>query len=388
MMRRTYDVIARAIRRLLLQPKWAKAIVRRSGIRPGGGVGEDFTYYYRLPPGGRPGDGIYKLHEPPDTDHDDFLARHAVGWRGPGHPRLHQGLVNLSSSSGPPCSARIYSAQNLRESALRSGIDNQNRFGYAHDMWRSDSSGSGGVTTSWWWRRAKTPDDGGYWSSIPSSYFPTNSWWRLSPWESEGGLGLGKVIMGGPERSAYSGFCRIVAYITRADHDYQLRLLWTIKGGANSASSIPELVIPMGRFTGRYISDWIPATVYFDADPSSGTNYQPRTFDAPRWSTEAGTFTNVLVHSAQSQETRVRVEHGAARPNDPTYTRPVGTPAQLSSGEGPLCIPFIEVEQKTIYHPPGVWEIQNADTIEEWRKTEMQRLIDAGQWPYPTSWPV
>lgn len=406
---RTYQSIRDLIKETLLLPKWVEAVVRRSLIRPGGGVADlFFEYFYRLPPGGRPGDALTKLQEPPSTNQNDFLARHAVGWRGPGTPR-HLGTDSSWSykGQGPPCSTRVYSAQHLRDNALLSGVDNQNKFGYSYDLWADDATGSGdGTINSWWYRRAiNLPNapvgsgDGGYWGN-PNQPLDADGQFPLQTWGSNkagrllrartsqgqaGAIGEVSPVGGSRERMAYSGWARIIAYITRAEHNYRLVLTYS-EEGTEPPEETPKFArhfIPMGQFTGRFVSDWLPATYWLRSGTTGNFTYTRYTLERPAWGPDLSNIfqTTGYIQNVPDQETLVNVEHSA------TTGRPVGTPDQLASGSGPLCIPFIEVEVKTLYNPQGVWEVQNANTPEEWRKTEMQRRIEAGEWPYPTSWP-
>lgn len=221
--RKTYDEILELIKNKLLEVKIARAIVRKSGVRPGasgsgGGGGDGSENLFR---GGDPFDAIVKLSA---TDYD-------VGWR-------KNGLGPVSTfNSGPPCNLRLFSFTRLRDSLLRSGTSNSGRFGYAFDRHVQKTATVSGGGTARWYERS--------WVGTSRQSFDSQDY-------------ADRILDVAKDQA------RVIYYITKADFDYviTLNLDPAHTGGSHTITGA-------SGETGRKVSDWFDIPHLAVHDPAA-----------------------------------------------------------------------------------------------------------------------
>lgn len=302
--RKTYDEILELIKRKLLEVAIARAIVRKSGIRSGSAGGGDGGGG-ALATGGDPWDVITKLS---NTDFD-------VGWRKGGFgPDMAQ-----KWNSGPPCNLRSLSFTRLRDSLLRSGVDNDSRFGYAFDVYKLI------LTDNTYFVRA-----GAWAEATPRPLFDVDSIPDVP--------GVIADPLTDDIIDVVKDQARIIAYVTKADFPYTFKLSLE-RYPALGTNPITYTIDRTG--TGRFVSDWYNFPAY---DPAS----QDSSFGTSRPYGDG--FTTATIEATE---------------DDPTVS--ASSYEELQEGIGPLCCPFFEIEVRTVYYAESSYWIQDEYTPEDYR---------------------
>lgn len=303
MFRRTYDEILELIKLKLLDTAIARDIVRKSGVRPEGAGGG------QLANSGEPWEVITKLS---DTDFD-------VGWRKGGlGPYMAQKF-----NSGPPCNLRTLSFTRLRDSLLRSGTDNDSRFGYAFDPHQFHSEDGGYFTRS-----------GGWIGTSVGNFFDEQTFTDIPGFVAD--PVTDNVIQVVKDQA------RFITYVTRADFPYTFKL--TLR--REPAVGTNPITYSLNRTgTGRLVSDWYDFPAY---DPDS---HDPSFGIRPY----GDGFATASIEATDE---------------NPTVT--ASSYAELQEGAGPLCCPFFEVEVRTVYHAESSYWIQDEYTPEDYRVAQWE----------------
>lgn len=303
----TYNQILRMIKGRLLDAQVARDIVRKAGLIPGQGS-------ENLAGNGEPWDVITKLS---DVDFD-------VGWRKGGlGPEMSQ-LFN----SGPPCNLRTLSFTRLRDSFLRSGTSNASRFGYGFDAM--------GLFND--------PD---YPFPDPTSYFLRSLGWigstvaDLFDTETFTDLGIVAEPITDDVILVTKDQARFISYVTRAEFPYTFKLTLD----RFPQTGLDPITYTANRTgTGRFVSEWYDFPEY---DP----DLRQPSFGLERPYGHA--FTTASIEATEDIP-------AAEQPN---YE-------ELQEGVSPLCMPFFEVEVRTVYYAESSYWVQDDYTPEEYRVTQ------------------
>lgn len=246
-----------------------------------------------------------------DTDFD-------VGWRKLGlGPDMQQAW-----NSGPPCNERVISFTHLRDSALRSGVSNSSRFGYSFDMHTFRTAGLGLFLNRFrhWLERE--------WSAATvSSLFQ-------------------QTRVRDVTRNVAKDQARIIAYVTKADFPFTFTL--ALERHVVFSLTPATYDIPVSG-TGRLVSGW------YDLPAYDTSVYPPEWGDRPFGDATA----SVLIK---------------ATPPDPAVTIPTTHP-QLREGTGPIGLPFLEVEVRTVYYPESSYWIQDGYTPADYRIAQWENEV-------------
>lgn len=263
--------------------------------------------------GGEPWEAITKLSE---TDYD-------VGWRKLGvGPEMGQ-LFN----SGPPCNQRIMSFTYLRDSLLRSGTSNSSRFGYSFDWHLSQTAGSG-------------------------AFFDRVRLWGERDWRAVVNLPLfASTRVRDNSILVAKDQARIIAYITKADFGYTFTLALartdTFIGLDPSEYNTYDIA---HSGTGRFISDWYDLPDYDASTQPAEWGYRP------------------------FGDATASVSIRATTPDPPSLSIPTTHP-ELREGTGPIGMPFLEVELRTVYYPESSYWIQDDYTPEDYRVAQWENEV-------------
>lgn len=351
----TYDEILELIKKTLLRTDVARAIVRRAGARPGDGSAASGVTG-KLPPGGSPWWALTKMS---DEDFD-------VDWRplGFGSRYLKDVDGGWVTESGPPCNMRILSWSRLRDSKLRSGVDNADRFGYAFDPYLTKARSPSGAIVDFWYERDPNWAFFGKWVEL---FDRTVMRWHADPTSyalGQWGVGSQTTSQKFPidrAETAAKTEGRLIIYVTRAEWPYTIHLSWgpqTFPQEVTGPSATNVHYFFERTGTGRFVSDWLPIGILGVPEGVPGTIPQTDGTLA-----KAGRAINAFVRVAP---TAVRAEPS----NDPTLAVIPTAPwdyYQLQEGIGPLCIPFCEVEVRTTFTPSATYSVQDQYTPEQYR---------------------
>lgn len=319
--RRTYDEILELIKKQLLSTPLARAIVRKSGVRPGSSTsGEDGEPGF-LFASGDPWDAIVKLS---DTDYN-------VGWRKNGIGP-EDGLLPDVGNSGPPCNLRALQFLRLRDSLLRSGTSNGDRFGYAFDRHGRHTQEIAGPSFGFYYERQ---DYGG------ASQYNLDYQGRFVV-----GSGTNRDII--DEVNSFTGpQARVIAYITRADFPWTINLRLLLSTSATP--TVPATHLINGTGTGRVVSDWLDF-------PAFNTSLNP------------GYLADKIWGNGDAFAWIDATDDSSIGPVPTTYD-------ELREGAGPLCCPFLEVEVRTLYYAERSYWIQDEFTPDEYRVAEWETEV-------------
>lgn len=301
----TYNQILRMIKARLLDAQVARDIVRKAGLIPGQSA-------ENLAGNGDPWDVITKLSE---VDFD-------VGWRKGGlGPEMSQAF-----NSGPPCNLRTLSFTRLRDSYLRSGTSNALRFGYGFDAYSlfDDPDHPGPNATSFFKR------DGGWVGSTVADLYDTETFFD--------DLGIVAEPITDDVILVIKDQARFICYVTRAEFPYTFKL---------TLDRFPQIGLDPITYTvnrtgtGRFVSEWYDFPEY---DPDARQ---------PSFGGDRPYGHSLTIASIEATE------------DTPVVTQP--TYAELQEGVSPLCMPFFEVEVRTVYYAESSYWIQDEYTPEEYR---------------------
>lgn len=311
---KTYEEILELIRVKLLDTQMCRDIVRRAGARPAVS-GEDGSG--NLFVGGEPWEAIVKLSA------DDY----DVGWRKDG-----LGPPWGNYNSGPPCNLRAFQFLRLRDSLLRSGTSNSGRFGYALDrhVSKNEAIGGGGIAT--YYERKNFAGTSDY-SLMYQGAELTGADQDI----------IDTILYFAKDQA------RVTAYVTKADFPWRISV--TLSRGASNQTG-PDLTYTIdGSSTGRVEGDWVDF-------PPMDTSSTP-TYLLGALSTHG--FVADISIDAQSDSSIGTIPT--------TYN-------ELREGTGPIAMPFLEVEVRTVYFPERSYWVQDEYTPDEYRVAEWE--IEAG----------
>lgn len=316
-----YAEIARLIEDKISETRWAREIARRAGIRlsrVATGDDEVVAVIGGLPPGGKPTQVITKLATPSGAEVDSDADRKAIGWRSTGSSSLEAIRSSNFTSPGPPANVRALHFHRLRDSTLRSGTSNNDKHGFCIDRWEYQSATDPFFITTRvaeWVRRAFAS--------------PAGNPYEFPLMDEETSTYDSTPLHSGP----FTTFFRVMLYVTRAEYEYRIRLDW--------GDGLSKYVFAYSTTTGRRVSDWI------DGRSEGGSTVASRPFTP-----------------------RLFVEF------EGSDSREVGDVAELASGEGPIGIPFAEVEQRAGYRPSQMLEYPDEFQEARWATTEWERRIE------------
>lgn len=341
----TYDEILELIKKTLLRTDVARAIVRRAGARPGDFTGAS-TGRAVLPPGGLPWMALTKLS---DEDFD-------VGWRFAGYgPGFLQDVDNgWVTPNGPPCNTRILTWTRLRDSRLRSGVSNNDRFGFSIDPYWPKTRNDGVVVVDEWYERNR---NWAFFGDYAELFDRTVMSWRFLGGDNR--IPIWSVGTNDPfpldhMDEAAKDECRLVMYVTRAEWPYTVHLSVGVQTFPQEAGTLNTHYHFNRSTTGRFVTDWLP---FSPAAPISGGGQVPQTDGTNAVSGgRVRAYVRVAPTAALGDNTGAEV----------VPTQPATYP-ELQLGDGPLCIPFCEVEMRTTYTPSATYWVQDQYTPDQYR---------------------
>jgi hypothetical protein len=233
----------------------------------------------------------------------------------------------------------------LRDPALRSGTSNDDRFGFALDTMRDEHTSDGPIITSTWWERRLHYNN----------WYGTNPGFTVHPpnRRSVGDTGIINILTdrGYSGVSSHSGrFARLVVHCTKADYPVTVNGMGFIYDEAAGDGTYLSVTISS---PGKYVTPWVDigalndaADDYYFAGSSSGS-------------------ISFVIHGPADPSTS---GPGLNRGHPDGWLD--GKKDEVIRCEGPVCIPYADVQIKTHYVPESDLWIQDAYTPEEYRVRE------------------